>query len=338
MKAVVLAGGSGDRFWPLSTKGKPKQFLDPLGKGSLLRMTYERLRERFDDTDIVIVTSSEHRKLTREHLPELPSENIIGEPTRKNTCPACALACSLFDDDFHLVVPADQYVRSSAPLWSGFDLALRAVREHDCLVTFGIPAKRPETGYGYIELGEEVFIGMHKAVSFKEKPDLETATKMVAEGDFLWNSGIFVWRPKTFLEELSVHVPEVHGPLSSAKRLSGRPLSEAYSRMPSISVDHALMERSRRVFVVRSDLEWSDLGSWKTVRELMGPTLNSGKNVLIGSEDVLILTDSKRPVAVVGLKDLIIVDSPKGLLVCSGRSSQEVRHVRKELRDRDLEQ
>ncbi|MCU0798936.1 MAG: sugar phosphate nucleotidyltransferase [Candidatus Thermoplasmatota archaeon] len=337
MKAVVLAGGSGERFWPLSTKGRPKQFLDPLGKGSLLRMTYERLTERFDDHDIVVVTSSEHRKLTVQHLPELPLKNIIGEPERKNTCPACAIACLLFDDDIHLVVPADQYVTSSAPLWSGFDLALRAVRENDCLVTFGIPARRPETGYGYIEQGKEVFKGVHRAASFKEKPDKDTAMKMVSGGNHLWNSGIFVWRPRTFLSELSVHVPEVHGPLTSAGRLSGKPLSAAYSKLPSISVDHSLMERSERVFVVRSDLDWSDLGSWQTVKELMGPTTNTGKNVLLGSEDVLIRSSRKRPVAVVGLSDVIIVDSPEGLLVCSSRSAQEVRKVRKELRERGLE-
>jgi len=337
VKAVVLAGGSGERFWPLSTKGRPKQFLDPLGKGSLLRMTYERLRERFDDADIVIVTSSEHRKLTREHLPELPPENIIGEPERKNTCPACALASLLFDDDLHLVVPADQYVTSSAPLWSGFDLALRAVMEHDCLVTFGIPARRPETGYGYIELGKEVFKGVHRAASFREKPDKDTALKMVQAGNYLWNSGIFVWRPRTFLKELSLHVPEVNGPLSSASRLSGKPLLEAYSNLPSISVDHSLMERSERVFVVRSELDWSDLGSWQTVKELMGTTPNTGKNVILLSEDILVHSSGKRPVAVIGLKDVIVVDSPNGLLVCSGRSAQEVRRVRKELRDRDLD-
>lgn len=336
MKAVVLAGGSGDRFWPISTKGTPKQFLDPLGKGSLLRMTYERLRERFVDEDIVIVTSREHMRLTGKHLPELPPENIVGEPSRKNTCPACALAAMLFDDDIHFVVPADQYIRSSGPLWKGLDLASKAVRELDLLVTFGVPALRPETGYGYIERGAELFPGVHRAASFKEKPDKDTAERMVASGSYLWNSGIFVWRPRTFLRELSLNVPEVHGPLLSVRKPSGKHLADAYSMVPSMSVDHSLMERSSAVSVVESDLQWSDLGTWQTVKELLGPTPDMGPNVILGSGDVLVKGSMKRPIAVVGLSNVIVVDSPKGLLICSGTSAQEVRRVRKELKERGL--
>jgi mannose-1-phosphate guanylyltransferase len=235
------------------------------------------------------------------------------------------------------VVPADQLISSSAPLWTGFELALKAVERFDCLVTFGVPTKGPETGYGYIEMGEEAFKGVHRAASFKEKPDRATAQQMVDSGKYLWNSGIFVWRPGTFLSELSKHVQEVHGPLSAAKRLKGKPLAEAYSRMPSISVDHSLMERSDRVFVVRSDLDWSDLGTWQTVKELRGGAKDQGPDVLLGSSDVLIHRSDDRPIAVVGLSDIIVVDSPKGLLVCAGRSAQDVREVRRKLRERGLD-
>ena len=326
MKAVILAGGSGERFWPLSTRDAPKQFLRFFDERSLIRMTYERLSNRFLSNDIFVVTSKDHVSLTEKELPEIPKSNIIGEPRRMNTAPACVLgALKSEKTESLLTVPADHIFRNEPAFWDSFDRGISVVDKVGGLLTFGIEPTRPETGYGYIEVGSEIRDGVFEVKRFMEKPDPETAREFLSRGGFLWNSGMFLWKAGEFLKEMSEHAPEVMEPLCDVDPDNPVSIEKAYSGVERISVDNALMERSARVRVVPSDPGWSDVGSWESVRELSGYSGEGRYRALVDSERIFIKAPEGRKVAVVGLKDVIVVDTDEGLLVLNGKSSQDVR-------------
>jgi len=333
MKAVVLAGGSGERFWPLSTRDTPKQFLKLFGNAPLLVETCRRLEQRFEYEDILVITSFQHVKRTAKALPQLPLENIIGEPVQKNTAPACALAALISNpEEVNLVVPADHHIPEPEGFWRSFDIALKSLETGGGLHTFGIHATRPETGYGYIEAGEEISDGVRRVRRFVEKPDLRTAEGFLDAGDFFWNSGMFLWKAGEFLSELSKCSEDIFKPMSGLDPRDTAQIDRVYPSLPGRSVDHAVMERSKNVKMVRGGFGWSDVGNWLSLKELEGETRSGEGLVLVDSEDLYIRSEMKRPIGVVGLSGVIIVDTREGLLVCSQYDVQKVREISKKLK------
>jgi mannose-1-phosphate guanylyltransferase / mannose-6-phosphate isomerase len=346
MKAVILAGGSGTRLWPLSRERFPKQFLPLLGDRSLLQDTVERVRPLVGD-DLCVVAGEESRFLVAEQLRELgldPAGRVVSEPVGRNTAPAIGLAALGCDaDQVLLVLPSDHAIRDGA----GFRRAAQAaeaVARAGYLATFGISPSRPETGFGYIRLGDPLpgFEGFHAAARFVEKPDRATAEGYLAEGGYVWNSGMFCLAAGTLLGELARHAPELLEGLEDLRPFleSGRPIpADRYAALPKISIDYAVMERSSKVAVLPVDPGWSDLGSFAALLELL-PADADGNAVRLAPGGQGVLVEScgnlawagKKVVALVGVKDTLVVDTADALLVCDRSRAQEVGRVVEALR------
>ncbi len=341
MRAVILAGGSGTRLWPLSRAQMPKQFLPLVGEGSLFQETVERVRPLVGD-EVCVVTTEETRFLVAAQLTALgidPKGRVISEPAGRNTAPAVGLAALAADpDEVLLVLPSDHAMTAPAVFQ---DAARRAAAVADAglLVTFGIAPSGPETGYGYIRMGAALaeHEGFRAVERFVEKPDRETAEGYLADGGYVWNSGMFAFRAGVFLDELSCHALEVFSGLDPLRGVvaAGHPVPTAqYGALPKISIDYAVMERSNRVVVLPVDPGWSDLGSFAALWEVLGhdPDGNAvrmegaGEAVLVDACRNLVLGGG-RVVALVGVEDLAVVDTPDALLVAPREHSQEVRRV-----------
>ncbi len=367
--AVVLAGGRGTRFWPRSRRALPKQFLRLTGGRSLLAETVARVRGLAPPSRVLVVTTRELRGAVRRDLPRLASANVLLEPVGRNTAPAIALAAhralARAEDPLLLVLPSDHFVGDAA----GFRAAVRAgveflTDEPRALVVFGVRPTRPETGYGYIrrrmtsadqrqtEVGIAGYVAgpgdeaprVHEVAEFIEKPDLDRAKSLFGDTGVYWNSGVFLWRARAFLGALAEHAPEIAGPI--AKIASGRTARgrsaltpRAYARVPSVSVDVALLEKATNVFVVPVDIQWSDLGGWVSLAEVLGRDRDGnvveGRHVGIGTRDSILLA-SKRLVASIGVENLIVVDTDDVLFLCRADRAQDVRDLVRLLEERGL--
>ena len=356
--AVIMAGGVGSRFWPRSRRATPKQFLDVLGPTSLIQNTAARLQGLVEPDRIFVVTHADYVEQTQEHLPFVPAENILAEPIAKNTAPCIAFAAArlhaIDPDATMLVLPADHLVqnvkrfqevvrtavaRAEAPEASG-DGAPAATP----LVTIGIRPTHPETGYGYIQYdadgdndgvlddGPAGTPEAHRVLTFAEKPDLGTAERFVQSGDFLWNSGMFIWRAEAILGEMAEHLPEIHAlfaPLGA--EASGDAIAHAYERTPKVSIDVGIMEKARDVWVVPGAFGWSDVGDWRAVHAVAEK--DDQGNVAEG--DVIFHHTSRsyakagdgRMLVLVGLQDAVVVDADDAVLVCHRESAQKVKDV-----------
>ncbi len=353
--AVVLAGGRGTRFWPRSRRALPKQFLRLTGGRSLLAETVARVRGLAPPSRVLVVTTRELRGAVRRALPRLAAANVLIEPAGRNTAPAIALAAhralALAADPLLLVLPSDHFVGDAA----GFREAVRAgveflEGEPRGLVVFGVKPTRPETGYGYIRAGARApHPRVHRVAEFIEKPDLERAKVLFGDAAVHWNSGVFLWRARAFLDALAAHAPEIAAPV--AKLVSGRAgrggaargrarvAPRAYARVPSVSVDVALLEKAADVFVVPVDIQWSDLGGWVSLAEVLGRdregNVVEGRHVGIGTRDSILFA-SKRLVATIGVENLIVVDTDDALFLCRADRAQEVRDLVRLLEERGL--
>jgi len=345
--AVVMAGGSGTRFWPRSRQRTPKQFLPIVGGQSMLRETVARVAPLVGPSHVVVVAGRSQARAVRTELPRLARRNLLAEPVGRNTAAAIALAALVLErrspGASMVVLPADHAISAHGVFRADLRLALRVAEETGALVTLGLPPTRPETGYGYIRPAKAIpgtRGRVARVAAFIEKPNLRRAEALVAEGRVLWNAGIFAWRASDVLEELRAHVPAVVGPLEAALARGGGALAAAYRRIPSVSIDHGVLEHSRRVMVVRARFPWSDVGSWAAVEPFWRGAAN-GDNTVRGHALPIdsrgcVVDSPERLVALVGVEDLVVVDAGDAVLVCRKDRAQDVRLVVDELRRRGL--
>jgi mannose-1-phosphate guanylyltransferase len=304
--ALLLAGGAGTRLWPLSSDENPKQFLRLFGGESLLEKTWKRVAQMLPPEAIYVSTNERYREKCLAALPQLRPGNIITEPARRNTAPAIALCCfeieSRAGDVAVACLPADHFIENEPEFLRVLDRAYRHAESAPALVTIGLTPTDPNTGYGYLELGEAVGSGVVALRRFTEKPSRERAEEFLRAGNYAWNGGIFVWRASVFRSELERAAPEV-----------ARVTRERYEDAPSISIDYALMEKARNVVTVPGDFGWSDVGTWTAVARLAG----RGNAALHTSEanGVFAHSESGRRVVAVGVDNVAIVESEEGILV-----------------------
>lgn len=344
--ALILAGGSGERFWPLSTRQRPKQFLSLVGDSSMLQQTVQRLAGIVSPDRVLVITGREYADLVCEQLPQLPPENIILEPCGRDTAAAVGLGalqvarrCS---DAVMLVLPADHYIARPERFRQILRLAVARAADGRQIVTLGIVPHRPETGYGYIccsRLLEQVEgIEVYRAERFTEKPALETARQYLAQGGYFWNSGMFIWRVDLINWLIDMYLPELSALLRRADAVwrSGGAVSEQeflekhYRYLPKISVDYGIMEKADNILLLAADFGWDDIGSW-TALERLGESdeygnVVTGQAVLLDTYNCLVQAENGL-VAALGVRDLIIVQHNGALLICPKERAQEIKKL-----------
>lgn len=340
---VIMCGGIGSRFWPYSRTARPKQFIDFLGTGrSLLQMSYDRILPLVSPSHIIVVTNESYADLIREQLPDLDPDNILFEPARRNTAPCIAWATwhiAATDPDASILVTPSDHLITREPIFldcliKGFEF----IENNDALLTLGIKPTRPETGYGYIQIGHEVEPGIDKVKTFTEKPDLELARVFVESGEFYWNSGLFLWRASSIMKAFRKLTPDLVGAFDSHSELFCTEKEDEFIRKtfpmcPSISIDYAIMEKARNVFVECADFGWTDLGTWGSLYE--NSPKNREKNVTqncsviaYNSEgNIFAVSDRNKLVVVDGLNDYIIADSGDVLLICPKSEEQRIKQM-----------
>jgi mannose-1-phosphate guanylyltransferase / mannose-6-phosphate isomerase len=352
--AIILAGGSGTRFWPLSREMHPKQMLRIVGEDTLLRQTIKRIEGFVPPENIWIVTIEDKAQDIKFHIeplgPVAKGVQFIKEPVGKNTAPAIGLAAiylnHLSPQSVMVVMPSDHSIPDREKFLSDLELAIQGARK-DHLVTFGIKSGRPETGYGYIKVESPSKIGLNglqRVECFVEKPDLETAKTYLSDGNYFWNSGIFVWKTSKILSEIKTHLPSLFQTLKEIELLlfdsdkSNKPdqpnklkkLNELYFHLEPISIDYGIMERSRDVLMVPSTFQWSDLGSWNALDEIIEKdnwgNILKGNIIDIGSQNSTIF-GSERLIATIGLNNMVVVDTPDATLITPKERVQEVRKI-----------
>lgn len=335
--AVILAGGSGSRLWPLSRQHLPKQFLALDGDASLLQTTIDRLTPMIDGDNIIVVTQESHAR--GEAYNTLLPYKMLFEPVARNTAPAIALAAAYLTadggDPVMAVLPADHVIKDPALFRAHLNEAIK-VAKGGRLVTFGIRPTHPDTGFGYIKAGAGDPHGIPCVERFTEKPDLATAKRFLREGDYYWNSGMFVWRASAILDEIRHYLPEVHQVIRSilAENRNGATFQQSvekyFSAMPSISIDYGVLEKSDRVSLIPSDIGWNDVGSWKAVHDISEQDENGnalqGNVIAVGCRNSLIRAE-KRLVAAIGVEDLCVVETADAVLISKSDQTQRVREV-----------
>lgn len=334
MIAVVMAGGRGTRFWPRSRGHRPKQFLAMVGTETLLHQTVNRLKPRFPERNIYIVTTADLAEETRRLLPQLPPENVLVEPEGRNTAPCLALALVAIEkahpDGVMVVLSADHFIGEPETFLADIEVAARHAAETRDLVTFGIRPTYPETGYGYIETSGQGPVV--KVQAFREKPPREKALEYLASGRHYWNAGMFVWTLRDLRAEMLRHCPEVLSPLDAwiAKGADPAAIAAVYRELPRLSIDYALMEKSSKVAAVPARFPWSDVGSWPALVEFHQPdeagNVIVGEAILLDSENCAVF-GGKRLIAASGIRDLIVVDEEDALLICRKDKAQDVKTI-----------
>jgi mannose-1-phosphate guanylyltransferase len=353
LHAVIMAGGAGTRFWPLSRRHRPKQLLDLVGGASLIRQTVDRILPRVAPERIVVVTGAEHAAAVRAEVPELPAGNILIEPVGRGTAAAIGLAAVVVkshDPNAALaVLPSDHFIRAKDRFLAALEAARDVAADGDYLLTLGVRPTAPETGYGYIRVGERLRTVrsevVHRVDRFVEKPDRARAESYVADGRYLWNAGMFVFRTETVLDAIRMHLPDTFEGLAEiGLALNAGDFMEAvrrvYARLPNVSIDNGVLEKASNVLVVPIDVGWHDVGSWSALDDLLprkeGDNVGVGELIAIDSRGCVVYSP-KKLVATVGLEDVVIVETEDALLVCRKDQAQDVRRVIEALERRGME-
>mgnify|MGYP006143246725 CR=1 FL=1 len=338
-----MAGGIGSRFWPMSTPAHPKQFLDVLGIGkSLIRMTYDRLLSIAPAENIFVVTNTRYTDLVAEQIPEMDRSHILTEPKRKNTAPCIAYAAAkihAIDPNATLIItPSDHLILKEQRFTEIIEIAVEQANSDERLVTLGIQPSRPDTGYGYIEFSSDQPLSsgsVTPVIHFREKPNLKTAENFLLSGNFYWNSGIFIWKTKTVLDALKRFTPDLHNLFTAQLEKYNTPQEQVYvdqcfEDCEDISIDYAIMEKAKNVYVRESLIGWSDLGTWNSAYENMekdyfANAVASDNVIVIDATKCMINAPKDKLVVVQGLDDFIVVDTKDVLLICSKEKEQSIK-------------
>jgi mannose-1-phosphate guanylyltransferase len=343
VRAVILAGGRGTRFWPLGRESKPKQFLRITGRDPMLLETVHRVRPLVPARRLILVADATQTKQARKLLPRLPKESFLVEPQARNTAPALMLATARVwienPEAVVVVLPADHLIRDKARFLRTLGAGIEAAAREKALVTFGIPPTYPATGYGYIlhdrgkgrRIGGAVF---YPVQAFKEKPNLAQADEYLASGGYAWNSGMFLWRAGVFAEKLAAADPELGRAwtalVEALRTGSAKKVAAAFARIPALSIDYALMEKAEGVLVADGDFGWSDVGAWSTLLDLWPRDRNGnvsrGETLALDAKNCLVWNPGRLTV-LVGVRDLVVVEAGDALLVCDTSLDQKVKDV-----------
>ncbi|MCR4924189.1 MAG: NTP transferase domain-containing protein [Lachnospiraceae bacterium] len=352
--ALIMAGGRGERFWPRSRKKLPKQFLSLTDDGkTMLQLTVERLLPIVDLEDIFIATNKDYYPLVMEQLPKLPPRNIICEPMGRNTAPCIALGAAhiskKYEEALMLVLPSDHLIKLTDIFQETLRDACLVAEQDDNIVTVGIKPQYPETGYGYIKFLKDKRHEEGKAYKvdrFVEKPDLERAREYLASGEYLWNSGMFLWKLSTILSKFKDYMPEIYPGLEKIRASIGgaeekEVLESCFLAFPSISVDYGIMEKAENIYTLPGDFGWDDVGSWLALERVK--SLNDDGNVVdgnvvtINSRDCIIQAGDKL-IAAVGLENTVIVDTEDATLICNKEKTADIKKLLEEIKNKGMDQ
>ena len=342
--ALIMAGGRGERFWPKSRKNLPKQFLSLTSDGkTMIQLTVERISPVVSLENIYISTNTSYKKLVMEQLPGIPEENILCEPVGRNTAPCIGLAAvhirKKLGDAIMMVLPSDHLIKNNVMFLDVLRDAATAAEENTNLVTIGITPSYPETGYGYIQFDsqnlKECTSRAYKVVNFKEKPDLSTAKEYVASGDYLWNSGMFIWKVSSILSNMENLMPAMYDGLKKIESSIGtqeqeQVLESEFINFKSESIDYGIMEHAKDIYIIPGAFGWDDVGSWLALERInssneFGNVVNG--NVISIDTKNSIIHGNEKLIATVGLKDIIIIDTEDALLICDKDSTQDIKKV-----------
>lgn len=338
---AIMAGGIGSRFWPMSRTAFPKQFLDILNRGkTLIQETFDRFADFIPKENIFIITSEEYVPIVKEQLPEALTENILGEPSRKNTAPCIAYISyklkSINPEGRLICAPSDHLVTEQIAFKKVCYEALNFVRENNALLTLGIKPTHPNTGYGYIQFEQyEVSDNVYKVKTFTEKPSLEIAKTFFASGEFLWNAGIFVWKVKNIVQAFEKYLPELHELFSAGEAFFNTPsekeaIGRIYPQCTNVSIDYGIMEKADNVYLIPSSFGWSDLGTWNSAYENMnkdenGNAASATHLMLFEASGNMIKVPKEKLLLLQGLENFIIIDTEDVLLICDRNKEQEIK-------------
>ena len=339
-----MAGGIGARFWPMSKTSRPKQFIDILGVGkTLIRLTFERFTNICPPENIYVVTNEIYKDLVLDQLPELTENQVLCEPARRNTAPCVAYANYKIREENEeaviVVAPSDHIILKEEEFVSNIKTAMQAARENDWLLTLGIKPSRPDTGYGYIQFKEEEVYpeneNLKKVKTFTEKPNLEIAKSFLESGDFLWNSGIFIWSLKSILTAFSTHLDDVDQLFQEGIGMYNTPeergfIEKTYAVCKNISIDYGIMEKAKNVYVLAVDFGWSDLGTWGSLYQIrekddQANAVVGDQVMLYGTKNCIVNVPKNKLVVLQGLDDYIVVEDEGTLLVCKKEDEQQIR-------------
>lgn len=348
--ALIMAGGRGERFWPKSRKNLPKQFLSLTDDGkTMIQLTVERILPLVDMQDIYIATNRDYKKLVREQLPEIPEENILCEPVGRNTAPCIGLGAvhisRKYDDAVMLVLPSDHLIKYNTIFLNTLSDAAEVAEQGENLVTLGITPDYPETGYGYIKFNPNQTMKRAFAVDrFVEKPDLETAKEYLATEQYLWNSGMFIWKVSTILHNMEKYLPETYAGLQRIQNAIATEdersvLEQEFEAFHSESIDYGIMEKAQNIYILSGSFGWDDVGSWLAVERIRQSNefgnVITGNAVTVDTKNTIIEGD-KKLIATVGIEDLIIVDTEDALLICEKDSAGNIKKVLENLQSHGI--
>ena len=345
--AVIMAGGVGSRFWPVSTEEYPKQFHDMLGTGqSLIQKTFDRIHSLIPSENILIATNQRYKKLVLEQLTKTSENNLLLEPAMRNTAP-CILyaALKIYEqnkDAVMLVAPSDHWIENEAEFLQNIETSFNACSENDILMTLGIQPNSPNTGYGYIQFKDENNT-IKKVKNFTEKPNLETAEKFLASGDYLWNAGIFVWSAKSIIKAFKKHLPEMIDILDDGNNVYNTDFEDDfiknnYEKCENISIDFGIMERANNVHVLPVDFGWNDLGTWGSLYQKLNK--DAQQNAVVGANTLcrdangnMSSTSTGKKVILQGLSDFIVVEKDDVILICPRKDEQDIKQIAAEAKE-----